>query len=88
MTPTLRSDRAFELLECVMCAADPVVVTAQYIPKRLTAAGKQRIFTYALCADCYAEVQDERTQGAAVAAIERYFDREIETTRPPWERRS
>ncbi len=82
MTPFQRSDQSLALLECTICAAEPVVVTAQYVP-----ANKRRIHKYALCADCFAETQDEHAQQAALAAIERYFERLTEANRPPWERR-
>lgn len=87
MSTTTRTARAIDLLECAICGAEPVAARAEYWPHRLTRAGKQRVYAYGLCAECFAEVKDEATRPAALAAIERYFERHDATNRPPWERR-
>lgn len=86
MSATFRTARANDLLECAICAAVPVAAVAEYRPHRLTPAGKQRSYVYGLCAECYAEVSDETTRPAALAAIERYFEHRA-ANRPPWEKR-
>ncbi|MCO5106651.1 MAG: hypothetical protein M9907_06185 [Burkholderiaceae bacterium] len=87
MSTLTRTARAIDLLECAICGVEPVATLAEYWPHRLTPAGKQRVYRYGLCAECFAEVKDEATQQAALAAIERYFERHDAECRPPWERR-
>jgi hypothetical protein len=71
------------LTACTLCNATPIPTVAEYQPKRLTSAGKQRIFLYALCNACLGELLNESSRDAALAALESFFEAKIDTPSLP-----
>lgn len=60
---------------CFMCDGAPVAALSLYQPHQKPRTRHRPALFYGLCADCMAEVADERTQRAALAAIEKRADR-------------